>query len=142
MLKYITHNPEETQALGEHLAQKLKPGSIVAFTGDLGSGKTTFISGLAAGLHIEENITSPTFTIVNEYEDGTLPLFHFDMYRLQSEDELFDIGWDDYLRRDGVCAVEWTENISDAIDSDVIRVSLLRGDNDNVRFIEIEGVEL
>ena len=141
-MQYITHSPEETRALGRTLAQALQGGAVVAFTGDLGAGKTAFVSGMAEGLGIEERVTSPTFTIVNEYEGGRLPLFHFDMYRLGSADELFDIGWEDYLARNGVCAVEWSENVDEALDGDTIRVDISRGEDDNTRIITIEGVAL
>lgn len=141
-MQYITHSPDETRALGRTLAQALQGGAVVAFTGDLGAGKTAFVSGMAEGLGIEERVTSPTFTIVNEYEGGRLPLFHFDMYRLGSADELFHIGWEDYLARDGVCAVEWSENVDEALDGDTIRVDISRGEDDNTRIITIEGVEL
>ena len=141
-MEIITHSPEETRALGERLAGALGPGAVVAFTGDLGAGKTAFISGMARGLGIEERVTSPTFTIVNEYEGGRLPLFHFDMYRLGSADELFHIGWEDYLARGGVCAVEWSENVAEAIEDDAVRVDIARGAGENTRIIHIEGVEL
>ena len=136
-MQYITHSPDETRALGRTLAQALQGGAVVAFTGDLGAGKTAFVSGMAEGLGIEERVTSPTFTIVNEYEGGRLPLFHFDMYRLGSADELFHIGWEDYLARNGVCAVEWSENVEDALDDDAIRVEIRRGDQDDQRRITI-----
>ena len=142
MQTIITHSPEETRALGERLARLLQPGAVVAFTGDLGAGKTAFISGMAQGLDIPERVTSPTFTIVNEYEGGRLPLFHFDMYRLGSADELFHIGWEDYLARGGVCAVEWSENVAEAIEDDAVRVDIARGEDDNSRVIRIEGVQL
>ena len=141
-MQYITHSPDETRALGRTLAQALQGGAVVAFTGDLGAGKTAFVSGMAEGLGIEERVTSPTFTIVNEYEGGRLPLFHFDIYRLGSADELFHIGWEDYLARNGVCAVEWSENVDEALDGDTIRVDISRGEDDNTRIITIEGVEL
>ena len=102
MSEYVTNGEEETEALGRRLGQVLQPGAVVAFTGDLGAGKTAFTRGLARGLGISERVTSPTFTIVNEYEGGRLPLFHFDMYRLGSSEELFDIGWEEYLARRGV----------------------------------------
>ena len=140
--RYITNSEEETQALGRRLGRALGPGAVVAFTGDLGAGKTAFTRGLAAGLDIPGRVTSPTFTIVNEYEGGRLPLFHFDMYRLGSSEELFDIGWEDYLSRGGVCAVEWSENVADALEEDAIRVDLRRGESDGQRIITIEGVEL
>ena len=141
-MQTITHSPDETRALGRKLAQALQGGTVVAFTGDLGAGKTAFVSGMAEGLGIEERVTSPTFTIVNEYEGGRLPLFHFDMYRLGSADELFHIGWEDYLARNGVCAVEWSENVEEALDGDTIRVDISRGQDENTRIITIEGVEL
>ena len=142
MQTIITHSPEETRALGARLARLLQPGAVVAFTGDLGAGKTAFISGMAQGLDIPERVTSPTFTIVNEYEGGRLPLFHFDMYRLGSADELFHIGWEDYLARGGVCAVEWSENVAEAIEEDAVRVDIARGEDDNSRVIRVEGVQL
>ena len=94
-MEYISNSPAETEALGEALAARLTAGTVVAFTGDLGAGKTAFTRGLARGLGVPDRVTSPTFTIVNEYEGGRLPLFHFDMYRLGSSDELFDIGWEE-----------------------------------------------
>ena len=141
-MQTITHSPDQTRALGRKLAQALQGGAVVAFTGDLGAGKTAFVSGMAEGLGIEERVTIPTFTIVNEYEGGRLPLFHFDMYRLGSADELFHIGWEDYLARNGVCAVEWSENVEEALDGDTIRVDISRGQDENTRIITIEGVEL
>jgi len=125
------------EELGCRLGRVLEPGAVVAYTGDLGAGKTAFTRGIARGLGIPDRVTSPTFTIVNEYEGGRLPLFHFDMYRLGSSEELFDIGWEDYLARGGVCAVEWSENVEDALDDDAIRVEIRRGDRDDQRRITI-----
>ena len=136
-MEYRTKTPAETETVGETLAAALGPGAVVAFTGDLGAGKTAFVRGLARGLGIGERVTSPTFTIVNEYEGGRLPLFHFDMYRLSSSDELFDIGWEDYLARGGVCAVEWSENVDDALEGAVIRVDIRRGERDGERIITV-----
>ena len=141
-LGYVTNSEEETEALGARLAEQLGPGAVVAFTGDLGAGKTAFTRGLARGLGIPDRVTSPTFTIVNEYEGGRLPLFHFDMYRLASSDELFDIGWEDYLAQGGVCAVEWSENVSDALEGGAVQVEICRGAAEDQRIIHIEGVEL
>ena len=141
-MEFVTHSPEQTRALGQRLAAALWPGAVVAFTGDLGAGKTAFVAGMAKGLGIEEWVTSPTFTIVNEYEGGRLPLFHFDMYRLGSAEELFHIGWEDYLARGGVCAVEWSEHVAEALEEDAIRVDMARGDGENGRVIRIEGVAL
>ena len=136
-MEYITKSPSETEAVGAALARVLQPGAVIAYRGDLGSGKTAFTRGLAKGLGVKENVTSPTFTIVNEYLSGSMPLFHFDMYRLGSEDELFDIGWEDYLERGGVCAVEWSENVWGAME-DAIVITISRLDEDT-RKIEIEG---
>ena len=138
-MEYLTRSEAETEALGARLAQSLSPGAVVAYRGGLGMGKTAFTRGLARGLGVQERVTSPTFTIVNEYEGGRLPLFHFDMYRLGSADELFDIGWEDYLARGGVCAVEWSENVADALDDDCLRVDIRRGEGDDQRIITIGG---
>lgn len=140
-MEYRSNSPGETEALGAALAKLLWPGAVVAFTGDLGAGKTAFVRGLARGLGIADRVTSPTFTIVNEYEGGRLPLFHFDLYRLASSDELFEIGWEDYLRRGGVCAVEWSENAAGALERDTVRVDLRRGAEDGQRVITIQGVD-
>ena len=139
-----SNSPAETRALGRRLAEKLTPGTAVAFTGDLGAGKTAFISGIAEGLGVTDRVTSPTFTIVNEYEGGRLPLFHFDLYRLGSAGELYDIGWDDYLDRGGVCAVEWSENAPEAMEDArrLITVHMVRGGGDEQRIISLTGVEM
>ncbi len=136
-MEFITNSPAQTEAVGAALARQLTPGTVIAYRGDLGAGKTAFTRGLARGLGIDESVTSPTYTIVNEYTSGRLPLFHFDMYRLGSEEELFDIGWEDYLERGGVCAVEWSENVWDAIEQPII-VTISRLGEDS-RKIEIEG---
>ena len=140
-MEYTTVSPAETEELGAALARRLKAGSVVAFTGDLGAGKTAFVRGMARGLGITARVTSPTFTIVNEYEGGRCPLFHFDMYRLSSSDELFDIGWEDFLRRGGICAVEWSENIADALEPDTVRIDIRRGRSDGARIITVEGMD-
>ncbi len=136
-MEFITHSPEETEKIGEALAKSLQPGTILAYRGDLGAGKTAFTRGLARGLGCKETVTSPTYTIVNEYLGGRLPLFHFDMYRLASSDDLWDIGWEDYLDREGVCAVEWSENVQDAMENAVtITIEKL---GETTRQITIEG---
>lgn len=139
-MQIISNSVEETERMGAQLAEKLPSGCVVAFTGDLGAGKTAFVRGMAHGLGITERVTSPTFTIVNEYEGGNRPLFHFDLYRLGDADELFDIGWEDYLARGGICAVEWSERAEDAMER-CIRVDIRRGEHDEQRVIEIEGVD-
>lgn len=138
---FSSDSPARTEALGEHIAARLRPGDVIACYGGLGMGKTAFTRGLARGLGVTEPVTSPTYTIVNEYLGGRMPLFHFDMYRLGSSDELFDIGWEDYLSRGGVCCVEWSENVDDAFE-DPIRVTFARGNGgDDSRMITIEGGE-
>ena len=138
-MEFITHNPAETEAVGAALARALHPGAVIAYRGDLGAGKTAFTRGLAQGLGCAEQVTSPTYTIVNEYLSGKMPLFHFDMYRLGSADDLWDIGWEDYLDRMGVCAVEWSENVDDAMEN-AIYVKIEKTGEDS-RQITIEGVE-
>ena len=138
-MQFVSHNTQETEQFGEEVAKSLRGGDVLAFTGSLGMGKTAFTRGLARGLGCRGRVTSPTFTIVNEY-DGKTPLFQFDMYRLGSSDELFDIGWDDYLARGGVCAVEWSERVSDALPDDTIYVDIARGEEDeNMRTITVTG---
>ena len=139
-MQYMTNSPEETEALGAALAKLLQPGTVIAYRGDLGAGKTAFTRGLAKGLGCKELVTSPTYTIVNEYLGGRIPLFHFDMYRLRSSDDLFDIGWEDYLDRNGICAVEWSENVADAMEDPItVTVEKLGGDS---RRITLEGGNL
>ena len=141
METYLTHNEQETEAIGEALASRLGAGSVVAYTGGLGAGKTAFTRGLARGLGYTGRVTSPTFTIVNEYE-GQIPLFHFDMYRLGDEDELFDIGWEDYLTRGGVCAVEWSERVTGALPAGTVTVTIARHpEHEDWREITIEGAK-
>ena len=137
MIEFLTNSPEETEALGERLAKVLRPGTVLAYRGDLGAGKTAFTRGLARGLGYKETVTSPTYTIVNEYLGGRLPLFHFDMYRLHSDDDLWDIGWEDYLDRNGICAVEWSENVPEAM-AGALTVNIEKL-GDTARRITIEG---
>ena len=136
-MQYITNSPAETEAIGAALGNIIKPGTVIAYRGDLGAGKTAFTRGLAKGLGVKEPVTSPTYTIVNEYLGGRIPLFHFDMYRLRSSDDLFDIGWEDYLDRGGVCAVEWSENVEDAME-DALYITIEKLGEDSRR-ITLEG---
>ena len=138
-MQITTHSADETQALGQKLAKLLQPGDVIAYFGDLGAGKTALTRGIAQGLGVTDIVTSPTYTIVNEYLTGRIPLFHFDMYRLGSSDELFDIGWEDYLARGGVCAVEWSENVEDAL-RDAIHITIEKDPLEpDTRRITIEG---
>ena len=138
-MKYTTNSPAETETIGAALGRLLPPGTVIAYRGDLGAGKTAFTRGLARGLGCKEIVTSPTYTIVNEYLGGRIPLFHFDMYRLRSSDDLFDIGWEDYLDRGGICAVEWSENVADAME-DPVTITIEKLGEDS-RQITIEGGE-
>ena len=136
-MEFITHSPVETEKIGAALGRVIPAGTVIAYEGDLGAGKTAFTRGLARGLGCAEQVTSPTYTIVNEYISGRCPLFHFDMYRLHSADDLWDIGWEDYLDRNGVCAVEWSENVRDALEDPVIvRIEKI---GDDSRRITLEG---
>ena len=136
MKEFITTTEQETELVGEGFAKELSGGAVVAMYGDLGAGKTAFVRGMARGMGLDCRVSSPTFTIVNEYL-GERELIHFDMYRLSSADELFDIGWEDYLARGAVCAVEWSENVQDAFFGDeiVVRIDKLDG---HTRKITIE----
>ena len=138
-MEYISYSTEDTERFGQRLAACLQPGDVVAYRGDLGAGKTAFTRGIARGLGVTERVTSPTYTIVNEYLSGRIPLFHFDMYRLSSEEELFDIGWEDYLSRGGVCAVEWSENVQAAMEDAIcVRIDKLPQEPDK-RIITVTG---
>ena len=140
MAEFFTKNELETEALGQRLAESIDGGAVIAMYGDLGAGKTAFVRGMAKGLGLDCRVSSPTFTIVNEYL-GERELIHFDMYRLSSSDELFDIGWEDYISRGAICAVEWSENVEDAFYGDEIRLTIEKL-SDNERKITIEGVDL
>ena len=135
----FTNSEAETENAGAQLVSSLPRGAVVAMYGDLGAGKTAFVRGMARGLGIDDYVCSPTFTIVNEYS-GQRELFHFDMYRLASSDELFDIGWEDYLKRGGICAVEWSENVEDAFDGNEVTVRIEKI-SESGRKITIEGID-
>ena len=137
MIEFITNSPAETENLGAALGKLLPAGTVLAYRGDLGAGKTAFTRGLARGLGCNELVTSPTYTIVNEYLGGRLPLFHFDMYRLRSSEDLWDIGWEDYLERGGICAVEWSENVADALE-DAVTITIEKL-GETSRRITLEG---
>lgn len=123
MESFVSNSERETEQFGENFAKKLSRGSVVAFEGTLGAGKTAFTRGLARGLGCTDSVSSPTFAIVNEY-DGDIPLFHFDMYRIETLGELYSIGFFEYLERGGICAVEWSENIYSALPDDTIFVCI------------------
>ena len=138
-MEFLTYSPEQTEKVGAALGKILPAGTVLAYRGDLGAGKTAVTRGLARGLGYAEPVTSPTYTIVNEYLGGRLPLFHFDMYRLGSSDDLWDIGWEDYLERGGICAVEWSENVDDAMEN-AVYVTIYKTGEESRRIV-IEGGE-
>jgi tRNA threonylcarbamoyladenosine biosynthesis protein TsaE len=139
---FLSHSPEETEAIGAQAAAQAVPGLVIAFTGDLGAGKTAFCRGFLRQLGYTGRVTSPTFAIVNEYETEEFRVCHFDMYRILDEDMLYDIGWDDYLDGDAILLIEWSENISAALPDDCTTVEIRRGDTENSRIITILGGNL
>ena len=141
-MEFITNSAQETEQVGQALGTRLLPGTVLAYEGDLGAGKTAFTRGLARGLGATEQVTSPTYTIVNEYLSGRIPLFHFDMYRLASADDLWDIGWEDYLERGGVCAVEWSENVREAMENAItVRIEKLGEESRKITITGGNGLE-
>ena len=138
MVSYTTTSPEETEALAEKLAGELRPGTVVAYFGGMGMGKTAFTRGLAKGMGVKEEVSSPTFALVNDY-GGNPPLVHFDMYRISTWDDLYSTGFFDYIDMGAVLAVEWSENIENALPEDAIRIVISRGEEEDVRHIEITG---
>ena len=141
--EYVSHSERETEDIGAALARTLQPGDVIALRGGLGMGKTAFVRGLARGLGYPGRVTSPTFALVNEYEGGRLPLFHFDLYRLDGAGELYDLGWDEYQERGGVCAVEWSERAGELFPPDTIFVTLERvPDSETARRVIIRGADV
>lgn len=132
----ITNCPEETRALAENLLANLPGGAIIALHGELGAGKTCFVKGLAAALNVHQPITSPTYTIANEYS-GRLKLYHIDFYRINNADEALALGFDDYLESEAVCAIEWPERVEDLLPATTIRVNLEPGNGADQRRITI-----
>ena len=139
MQKLISNSPAETEAIGERIAKALKGTEVIALFGGLGMGKTAFTGGLARGLGVSDGVSSPTFALVNEYS-GRCAVYHFDMYRVTSWDDLYSTGFFDYLDT-GVLVIEWSENIEGALPEDAIRITISRGEQDDSRIFEIEGVE-
>ncbi len=141
MAQFFTHSPEETEALAAKLAPQLKPGTVVAYYGGLGMGKTAFTRGLATGLRNPSDVCSPTFALVNDY-GGNPPLVHFDMYRISTWDDLYSTGFFDYLDMGAILAVEWSENIENALPENAIRITIQKGEADTDRIITIVGENL
>ena len=126
-LEYVTTSPGETRALGAGLARVLRAGDVILLRGPLGAGKSELTRGIASGLGVAETVTSPSFTILNVYESGSLPLYHFDWYRLSSADELYDLGMDEYLGGNGLAVVEWPERCPEAVPEDCLEITLIPG---------------
>ena len=140
MLRFYSQSVSDTQAIAEKLGEKLKDGNVVAYFGGLGMGKTAFTRGLAKGMGITADVASPTFAIVNDY-GGNPPLVHFDMYKVDSWDDLYSSGFFDYLDMGAVLAVEWSENIENALPDDTVKVIIEQGENETDRIITIEGID-
>ena len=140
MAIYISNSAEDTECFGERLAASLKGTEVIALFGGLGMGKTAFTRGLCRGLGIAEGVSSPTFALVNEYR-GKFPVYHFDMYRVTSWEDLYSTGFFDYLDN-GVLVIEWSENIEGALPDNSVRITISRGDDENQRIFETEGVEI
>jgi tRNA threonylcarbamoyladenosine biosynthesis protein TsaE len=124
MISIITKSPDETKDVGIRLSNILQPGSVVGLTGELGTGKTIIVQGIAYGLGIKDDITSPTFVIMREYRDGRLPLYHFDFYRLETSEEINDIGIEEYLAGEGICVIEWAEKIGYLLPQEYLNIKL------------------
>lgn len=140
-MEYISNSYEETQKIAADFAKTLKEGDVLCMYGDLGVGKTAFVQGLAKGLEINDPITSPTFTIVNEYS-GTLPLYHFDVYRIADSDEMYEIGYEEYVYGDGVSVIEWPQLIDDILPEKRYDIEIAKDydKGENYRTIEIKEV--
>ena len=142
MMEYHSNSPKETENIAKAFAKNLKPGDVVTLDGDLGAGKTAFTQGLAKGLGVEDYVSSPTFTIVNCYE-GKYPLYHFDVYRIEDSDEMYEIGFDEYVGTDGIAVIEWAEKIKDILPEKRYEITILKDDgmHDDFRRIIINQVD-
>ena len=140
MTEFVSESEKHTQDFAKSFAKTLSRGSVIAFEGDLGAGKTAFTRGLAEGLGCKDSVSSPTFAIVNEY-DGEIPLFHFDMYRIETFSELYSIGFFEYLERGGICAIEWSENIYSALPDDAVFVKIEKISENERKITVTEGKE-
>lgn len=140
-MRKVIRNELDTKEFGGELAKKLKPGDVVALIGDLGTGKTTLTKSIAEGLGITEMITSPTFTIVQEYTEGRIPLYHFDVYRLCDIEEMYELGYEEYFFGQGVCVVEWADQIMEIIPDEAIMIRIEYGASDDERIYHIENLD-
>lgn len=140
-MTYTTHSTQETETLGEAIARKLSGGEVIALFGGMGMGKTALTRGLARGLGVEDGVSSPTFALVHEYS-GRVPVYHFDMFRVDGWDDLYSTGFFDYLESGGVLVIEWSENIENALPEDAVRIAIEKGDGDDTRVFQVEGLTL
>lgn len=140
MQQILSHNEQETRKVGEKIAQMLKKGDIICLEGDLGAGKTILSKAIAESLGIQEPVTSPTYTIVHEYK-GSIPLYHFDVYRIMTVEEMFELGFDEYIFGEGICVIEWADKIKEIIPSTSIWIKILYGQNNQDRIISINGLD-
>ena len=143
MIRYESFSEADTFKIGQEIAKKIKTADIVCLEGDLGVGKTIFTKGFAKGLDIDECITSPTFTIVHEYEEGRIPLYHFDVYRISDSEEMYEIGFEEYINGDGVCLIEWASMIEDILPTDVININISKDleKGFDYRLVTVEGMD-
>ncbi len=139
MMEFLTNNDTETAQIAGHLAKILTPGDVVLLHGEMGVGKTVFTKGLCAALGVKDMVSSPTFTVVNEYDGEKMPVFHFDLYRIEEADELLEIGFEEYIRRGGVCVIEWPQNAGRYLPKRCFEVTILRTTFENQRQIIIEN---
>lgn len=142
MKKYIITSEKQTQLFGSRLSEKLTPGSVIALTGELGAGKTTLAKAIAKGLGIHSPLTSPTFTIIHEYREGRLPFYHFDVYRLNNEEEMYELGYEEYFYGDGVSVIEWADLIEGLLPEDSIRIHIEFGNSENERIYTTEKLDM
>lgn len=136
-MRYETNSPEETFKLGKSLGEKVMPGTVICLNGDLGVGKTLFTQGFAKGLGIDESVNSPTFTIVQIYEEGRIPMYHFDVYRIGDYEEMYEIGYEDYFFGEGVCLIEWSELIQEIIPEDSVHIMIKKNLEKGLNYREI-----
>ena len=142
MIRFISNSENDTKNLAEKIAEKLNPNDFIALFGGMGMGKTTFTRHLAKALGFDGEASSPTFAIINEYNVGRLPVYHFDMYRIETFDDLYSTNFFEYCEMGGVVICEWSENIENVLPDNYIKISISQGENENQRIFEIEGLEL
>ncbi len=140
-MKLTLKSEQETEKYGIELGRKVKPGTVIALTGDLGAGKTTLTKAIAKGLGVTETVTSPTFTVVKEYRSGRLPLYHFDVYRIGDPEEMYELGYEEYFYGDGVCVVEWADLVEELLPGDAVRIRIDYGASEGERVYECSSWE-